>query len=356
MSRYHAVEELRAGCPVTRLCRVLKVSTSGYYGWRTRPPSARELADRALLSVITAQAGVSSRDGREDGGAMVAARHRPAEPVAVPYAPPGNRALPVEVLDRASVLARTRLPGDRQRLEFHVLMLCTSGEGSHVVDFEPVRMRIGTCLRIHPGQVQRWVAEPDFEAELIVWRAQAHPQDPISPAWFPGCGAATSWDLASVAFAEVRHAIADIRREGDRFAGSPRQVALLTTLLRALLLRLAIAAPESEPDVGRLPQAYLGFRARVEERLHDRPTVAELARELGYSTRTLDRVSKKAAGQTAKEVIDQRLALEIRRLLTHTDRPIANIASDFGFDDTSNFTKYVKRLLGDVPSRIRSDG
>lgn len=52
MSRYRAVEELRADYPVVRLCRLVEVSTSGYYGWRSRPPSARELVDRQLLVEI----------------------------------------------------------------------------------------------------------------------------------------------------------------------------------------------------------------------------------------------------------------------------------------------------------------
>jgi putative transposase len=33
-------------------CRVLKVSRSGFYEWRARPPSAREVADAHLLDAI----------------------------------------------------------------------------------------------------------------------------------------------------------------------------------------------------------------------------------------------------------------------------------------------------------------
>lgn len=35
-------------------CRVLKVSTSGYYEWRTRGPSSRDLEDAYLLDAIIA--------------------------------------------------------------------------------------------------------------------------------------------------------------------------------------------------------------------------------------------------------------------------------------------------------------
>ena len=33
-------------------CRVLNVSTSGYYDWRDRPPAARTLADAALTETV----------------------------------------------------------------------------------------------------------------------------------------------------------------------------------------------------------------------------------------------------------------------------------------------------------------
>jgi transposase InsO family protein len=47
--RFRLVQELAAdGVPVAVACRVLRVSTAGYYEWRHRPPSARARADEAL--------------------------------------------------------------------------------------------------------------------------------------------------------------------------------------------------------------------------------------------------------------------------------------------------------------------
>jgi transposase InsO family protein len=46
------VERERANHPVVNLCKVLGVSSSGFWAWRKRPPSNRELADRDLFAKI----------------------------------------------------------------------------------------------------------------------------------------------------------------------------------------------------------------------------------------------------------------------------------------------------------------
>ncbi len=52
MSRFVFVDREKAHYPVNLLCRLLKVSRSGYYAWTTRPPSARAVADEILTEQI----------------------------------------------------------------------------------------------------------------------------------------------------------------------------------------------------------------------------------------------------------------------------------------------------------------
>ena len=54
----------QAEFPLTAICRVLGLSTSGYYDWKKRPPSERERRDEALQSRIEAV----WRDSRETYG------------------------------------------------------------------------------------------------------------------------------------------------------------------------------------------------------------------------------------------------------------------------------------------------
>ena len=51
---FRLIDQEKAHHAVSLLCRVLGVSRAGFYAWRSRPPSARAVADQALLEQIRA--------------------------------------------------------------------------------------------------------------------------------------------------------------------------------------------------------------------------------------------------------------------------------------------------------------
>lgn len=50
--KFRAIEALAGRYPVAPMCRLLRVSLSGFYAWQQRPPSAREMANRRLSKEI----------------------------------------------------------------------------------------------------------------------------------------------------------------------------------------------------------------------------------------------------------------------------------------------------------------
>jgi putative transposase len=46
------IEQHARTWPVRLMCRVLGVSPSGFYGWRSRPESARSASNRQLLDDV----------------------------------------------------------------------------------------------------------------------------------------------------------------------------------------------------------------------------------------------------------------------------------------------------------------
>lgn len=76
---YRFIRAEKANHDVSTMCRLLGVSRSGYYAWRSRPPSARQIADaeltRAIVRIHEASRGTY---GRPKVHAELAYEGRPA--------------------------------------------------------------------------------------------------------------------------------------------------------------------------------------------------------------------------------------------------------------------------------------
>ena len=65
MTRFAFIDQEKANYDVAVLCRLLKISRSGFYAWLSRPPSARAVAD----GVLTEQIRTAFKDNRKVYGA-----------------------------------------------------------------------------------------------------------------------------------------------------------------------------------------------------------------------------------------------------------------------------------------------
>jgi AraC-like DNA-binding protein len=82
--------------------------------------------------------------------------------------------------------------------------------------------------------------------------------------------------------------------------------------------------------------------------------VEEYARQLGYSVRTLTRATRAVTGSGAKRLIDDRVLLEAKRLLVHTDLPAAAVGERIGFPGATSFTRFFRQRAGETPAAFRN--
>ncbi|HEX9806690.1 MAG TPA: helix-turn-helix domain-containing protein [Alteraurantiacibacter sp.] len=78
------------------------------------------------------------------------------------------------------------------------------------------------------------------------------------------------------------------------------------------------------------------------------------ANALGCTQKSLNRATQGLAGLNAKDCSARRIALEAKRLLAHTDRPIYLIAEGLGFDEATNFSKFFRKHAGQSPAEFRT--
>ena len=76
--RYHFIEARRGRWPVRLMCRVLRVTPGGYYGWRGRPASPRACRRDALAAnIVSIHGEVKARYGSPRIHAELVARGQP---------------------------------------------------------------------------------------------------------------------------------------------------------------------------------------------------------------------------------------------------------------------------------------
>lgn len=235
-----------------------------------------------------------------------------------------------------------------ERVTSHVLIVPTTGGGTHSIDFCPFTITPGSAYHVQPGQVQEWDPAADFEATVVVADPELCP-----PGLFSAADLRPQVDLGPTA--EVVSAVAaDLVREAaapnpDRFVLLASTVLLMHHVAKAGT-RTEAPVPLAQAEVLRL------FRAELESGYTETRSVSDYARRIGTSTKTLSRATAGLTGVSPKELIDRRVVLEARRLLAHSTESASTIGTMLGFSEPTNFTKFFARHTGVSPQEFRAGG
>ena len=126
----------------------------------------------------------------------------------------------------------------------------------------------------------------------------------------------------------------------------------LTVLLTYLSRLYTEQFKHDEPSADKL--LVTKFQAKIDECFRELHEVSAYASLLHISAGHLSEVVKAQSGRSAIKHIHERLALEARRLLFHTQYSLKEIAFDLGFSDASYFTRFFKRETSLTPADYRS--
>ncbi|WP_422858616.1 helix-turn-helix domain-containing protein [Flagellimonas sp. S174] len=97
------------------------------------------------------------------------------------------------------------------------------------------------------------------------------------------------------------------------------------------------------------------FKDLLEKNIRTLHLVNDYANLLNIERSILNRLVKKQFGATTKEIIQQRLLIEIKNELVFTTKSITEIASDLNFSEPNNLSRFFQRLSGISPLDYRSN-
>ncbi|MEM8961350.1 MAG: AraC family transcriptional regulator [Acidobacteriota bacterium] len=233
------------------------------------------------------------------------------------------------------------------RIRFDLLQIVTGGEGFHWVDFDRLPLRHGDVLHLGSGQAHAFDRDSTHEALLVVFLPEAIPGDLLRLA---------GWGRSGVVHlpgeeTEVLVSIAELMLEVQKRkleAGNETQ----RFLLAAVLGLVREAARRDEPT-SRPARTSVAFDELVDRHFADPLGLEWYAAQLGISTRTLSRICLKSRGVTPKQHLDRRRGLEAKRLLLDAERTVRQVGVVLGFEETTNFVKFFRRVVGQTPTEFR---
>jgi len=241
---------------------------------------------------------------------------------------------------------------------FHVLVCITHGKCTHMVDFKRIDCKPGSLLALQPGQVHTFGFEEDWDGWILFFRPE-----------FLQLSPAVAFDLlvgldrppehlhlTDTELCWVTDTIAQMQADAGIDAQPKYVLALLRHQLCALLWRLSLVHDRQKlwAEAGtQASRRFRRFQQLVEKKFDKWHLVADYARQLGCSEKSLTRATKEAVGINAKVFIAARINLEAKRLLKHTDLSVTLIADRLGFEEATNFVKFFKRDACCTPAEFR---
>ena len=143
----------------------------------------------------------------------------------------------------------------------------------------------------------------------------------------------------------------DEYREADNLQGE-----MLRMLLKRLIVKLTRLYKQQALD-GSLPgeelDAVRQFGLLVELHFRENHQVQDYADLMHKSPKTLANLFGQHAQRTPLQVIQERIALEARRMLIYTDQTAAEIGYALGFGEPAHFSRFFKRKVGEAPGAFR---
>jgi AraC-like DNA-binding protein len=95
------------------------------------------------------------------------------------------------------------------------------------------------------------------------------------------------------------------------------------------------------------------FKDLLEINFKTQKQVSFYAKELIITEKRLNQATSKVFGKTPKHIIDDRIILEAKRILVHTNESIKEVAYNLGFEEPTNFIKYFKKHSSVTPTEFR---
>lgn len=246
------------------------------------------------------------------------------------------------------------------RAGFYHIIWFQQGNPTHLVDFNPIKIKPNTLLFLNKDTVQRFDNKTKFEGKAILFtdsffcKEEADTKILRDNILFN--------DLFSVSQIQINEhpkLFAELLEQMTNELQNVKddlQADILKNLLHNFLLH-SEREKRKQNFIEIKKDAHLDyvmlFKDLLDKYYKTQKQVNFYAKEMIISEKRLNQATSKLFGKTPKEIIDDRILLEAKRILAHTTESVKEICYYLGFEEPTNFIKYFKKHSNFTPTEFR---
>jgi AraC-like DNA-binding protein len=251
------------------------------------------------------------------------------------------------------------------RAEFYHIIWFQEGNPIHLVDFNPIQIQPNTLLFLNKDTVQRFDNQALFQGKAILFTDRFFCKTDADTKFLRNTilfndlfsvsqiqvGGESEWSLSKLLATVLQQMTDELQNANDSL-----QADILHNLLHNFLL---ISERERRKqgfvEIKRSVELdyVLVFKDFLEKSYKTQKQVSYYAQQIFVTEKKINQATTKILGKTPKEIIDDRILLEAKRILAHTSESVKEIAFYLGFEEPTNFIKYFKKHTSQTPIEFR---
>lgn len=236
----------------------------------------------------------------------------------------------------------------------HLFILQEKGKTHIEIDFKTHQITERSVIYIHPSQIHRlisfenatvttWIiTSENLQAEYINLLEDLKPVDAVL----------LSQDSFDIICKAANLCVEVVEHKQQKLYENILKQGCNT--LVALIVSEYLAQVKPAEHSSRFELVTKAFKTSLEKNFSTIKSPSAYAALLNVSAPYLNECVKTATGQAVTFHIQQRVILEAKRMLFHSDQSVKEIAGVLGYDDFSYFTRLFTKTVGTTPLVFRS--
>lgn len=226
--------------------------------------------------------------------------------------------------------------------DYFELILLEQGGGYHTIDDQRYEVLPPAAYFLKPGQTHCWDFSRIPKGYVMLFRETLLNQECLD----------IVYNLPVHMVLEDSEALLELVKHFCRDYRAGAAPAVLHTYLQLILLKTGAQAVQRQGARLSSP-VYYQFKSLVNEHFHQVRKIEAYAEMLHLPAAQLNVTCKAASGKTPSMLLNERIVLEAKTLLSNTRLSIKEITAALDFSDASNFVKFFKLYTNLTPGQYR---